>query len=200
LTATTRRRRTPEEAEGEILDAAERLLRTARLDDLTVTRVMAGTTLTRNAFYVYFRDRYDLVARLVERLRAGADAGLAAFAAPGNDLEAAGREALAAAARLYQQHGELLRALADAAQHDPGAERAWSEFIEPSHEAATARVRAEAASGRISGIDPDRTVKALIAMNRACFFEQLVGQPDADVDALVTTLHAIWTRTLTGTP
>jgi hypothetical protein len=52
--------------------------------------------------------------------------------------------------------------------------------------------------GRIAGIDPDRTVAALVAMNRACFFEQLVDKRNPDVDGVVDTLNAIWIRTLYG--
>ena len=193
-----RRRRAPEEAEAEILDAAEALLRSEGLAGLSVTAVMAETTLTRNAFYVYFRDRYDLVARLVQRLRAGADAAMAGFTDRASDPEIAGREALASAARLYAEHGELLRALADAATRDPGAAQAWGEFVEPSHTAVLERVRDEMREGRIRDIDPEPTVKALVAMNRACFFEQLVGNPGADLEGLVDTLQAIWIRTLYG--
>jgi hypothetical protein len=50
--------------------------------------------------------------------------------------------------------------------------------------------------GDIRGIDPEPTVRALVAMNRACFFQELVGRPDADVDALVDVLHRIWMRSL----
>jgi AcrR family transcriptional regulator len=195
-TLTVRRRRQPEEAEAEILEAAERLLRERSPDELTVSAVMAGTTLTRNAFYVYFGDRYELLARLVERLRADADASMAAFGDPASDPSPAGREALRAAAQLYADHGELLRALAEAAARDPGAERAWSDFVEPSHTAVLARVRAEMEEGRIDGIDPEPTVRALVAMNRACFFTELAGKPGADVGALVDVLHEIWMRAL----
>ena len=173
-------------------------MRDVPLSELTVARIMAATTLSRNSFYVYFRDRYDVLARLVERLRGEADATMADFASPGSPVEA-GREALAAAARLYAEHGELLRALADASSHDAAAAKAWAEFVEPSHTAVTGRVRKEIATGRIVGIDrPEETVKALIAMNRACFFQELVGKPDADVDGLVDVLYAIWTRALYG--
>lgn len=157
---------------------------------------MAGTTLTRNAFYVYFRDRYELIARLVARLRAGADAAMDAFAGGASLTEPAGREALAAAARLYAEHGEILRALAAAADDDKAAARAWAEFLEPSHRIMSEMVRREMAAGRITGIDPEPTVRALVAMNRACFFDQLVGRPDPPIDAVVDTLHAVWTRTL----
>jgi AcrR family transcriptional regulator len=195
-----RRRRAPEEAEGEILDAAERLLRTRPLGELTVSDLMADTTLSRNSFYVYFRDRYELVAKLVARLRSDADAAMAAFSAPDAAGPDAARAALASAARLYADHGELIRALYDAAPHDAGAARAWEEFAEPSHAGVSARVRAEVRAGRISGVDPDATVRALIAMNRACFLEQLAGKPDADVDRLVDVLLEIWTRTLYARP
>lgn len=193
-----RRRRAPEEAEREILDAAERLIRERPLAELSVKSVMEGTTLTRNAFYAYFADVYDAVARVVERLRAEADDTMDAFVAADADPAPAGREALAAAARLYREHGELLRALATAAQHDPGAARAWGAFIQRSEAAVTARVRDEVARGRIAGIDPEPTVRALVGMNRACFFRELVGRPEADIEAIVDTLHVVWIRTLYG--
>jgi hypothetical protein len=59
-------------------------------------------------------------------------------------------------------------------------------------------VREEVAQGRIAGIDPEPTVRALVAMNRACFFAELVGRPGADLDGIVDTLHLIWMRTLYG--
>jgi AcrR family transcriptional regulator len=164
---------------------------------VTVRAVMAETTLSRNAFYLYFRDRYELIAALVARLRQEADTAMAGFTA-GSD-RAAGREAIASAARLYASHGELLRALSQAAATDPSAARAWAEFVEPSHRLVTERVEEEIRAGRIVGIaDPERVVRALVAMNRACFFDQLVGRPEADIDAIVDALYAVWMRTLYG--
>jgi TetR/AcrR family transcriptional regulator, ethionamide resistance regulator len=192
----TRRRRTPEEARREILDSAERIVRERPPDELTISGVMEGTTLTRNAFYAYFRDRYDLIARLVERLRMEADAGMAAYVAGEGDLTALGREALATAARLWAEHGELLRALWDAAARDESAARAWAEFAEPTYRSVMARVREDMRLGHISGIDPEPTVRALVAMNRATFMDALVGKPDADLDRIVDALHAIWIRAL----
>jgi AcrR family transcriptional regulator len=157
---------------------------------------MEGTTLTRNAFYAYFRDRYDLIARLVKRLRTDHDADIAAYVAAGDDATALGRGALASAARLWADHGELLRALWEAAASDEEAARAWAEFAAPTYEGAMARVRADMREGRITGIDPEPTVRALVAMNRATFMQELVGRPDADIERVVDTLHLIWVRTL----
>src|SRR3954464_13949932 len=65
-----RRRRSPEAAEREIVDAAEALLRERPFRELTVDEVMRRTGLSRPSFYVYFRDRHELVLRVVSHLEA----------------------------------------------------------------------------------------------------------------------------------
>src|SRR5918999_4297264 len=61
-----RRRRRPEEAERVILTAARTFLETRPFREMTVEGVMARTGLSRPAFYAYFRDRYEVVTRLLE--------------------------------------------------------------------------------------------------------------------------------------
>jgi AcrR family transcriptional regulator len=55
-------------AEGEIVAAAEALLRERPFRELTVDEVMRRTDLSRPSFYVYFRDRHHLILRVVEHL------------------------------------------------------------------------------------------------------------------------------------
>ena len=64
----TRRRLRPEQAENEIIEAAERFLRTHPFRALQVADLMDQTQLGRPSFYHYFRDRHDLIVRLVKRL------------------------------------------------------------------------------------------------------------------------------------
>jgi AcrR family transcriptional regulator len=189
-----RRRRSPEEAEREILDAGERLLKRCSLHEFTVRAVMAETTLSRNSFYVYFRDRYDLIGRLVGRLRTNVNETMAHFTSDENPAWA-GREALDAAARMYLEYGPILRALQEAAKTDPGAARAWADFIRPGYEGVLVRVKAEIARGRAEDPDPEELVRTLFTMTRASFFE-LLDEPDPDVDRLVDALHRIWRRAL----
>src|SRR5689334_20090238 len=114
-----RRRRTPEVAEGEIVAAAEALLRERPFRDLTVDEVMRRTDLSRPSFYVYFRDRHHLVLRVVEHI-GGALFTVSDRWEPG---EGDGRELVRAAtagvAGVFAEHGPVLRALADAAADDP---------------------------------------------------------------------------------
>jgi AcrR family transcriptional regulator len=189
-----RRRRSPDEAEREILDAGERLLKRCSLHELTVRAVMDETTLSRNSFYVYFRDRYDLIGRLVGRLRANVNMTMARFMSE-DDPASAGRDALYAAAQMYLDHGRILRALQQAARSDPGAARAWEEFTRPAEEGVIARVKEEIEKGRAGDPDPEQLVRTLFTMTRASFFE-LADDPNPDIDRLVGALHRIWRRAL----
>ena len=46
------------------------------MHEVTVLAIMSKTTLSRKSFYVYFRDRSELILALVRPLRAQADAAL----------------------------------------------------------------------------------------------------------------------------
>src|SRR3712207_965503 len=125
-----RRRRSPEEAEREIITAAESLLRERPFRELTVDEVMRRTGLSRPSFYVYFRDRHHLVLRVVEHIGGelftmserwfrGAEPGPEAI-----------RAALQGIVHVYELHGPVMRALADAAADDPDVERVYGDLVE----------------------------------------------------------------------
>lgn len=193
-----RRRRRPEEAEREILDAAESLIRERPFSEVTVMAVMERTTLSRKSFYVYFRDRHDLIARMVAPLRQELDQRLAEVRAANPSYREQARAAFLEVARFYNQHGELLRALRESSSHDKDAERVWREFTDPPIAGIADFIRAETEAGRSQGLDPDRAARALITMNLGCFFDQLIGKPGADPEPLVDTLAEIWVRAVFG--
>jgi AcrR family transcriptional regulator len=190
-----RRRRRPEEARREILDAAEALLEESPAVDVTVQAIMARTTLSRKSFYVYFRDRGDLFTNLLTPLRADADAALARWRIAFDNVEA-GREALRSAAILYQEHGPLLRALAHAATQDPELARVWHGAIDQIVGVAEEQIEAVNRAGRHPPLEVERTARALVTMNVHYLLDQLAGNPEADADAVVTTLATIWERTI----
>jgi AcrR family transcriptional regulator len=190
-----RRRRTPEEARAEILDAARELLAERPSHEATVVAIMQRTTLSRKSFYVYFRDRGELFATLVEPLRIEADATLARWR-DATDIVAAGREALHSAALLYAHHGTVLRALATASDEDEEAARVWSEVTGSVVAVAAQKIAEATAAGESYGLDPERSARALVAMNVQYFFDRLVGVPDPPVEEVVATLATIWERTI----
>jgi AcrR family transcriptional regulator len=190
-----RRRRRPEEARREILDAAEALLAERSAVEITVQAIMARTTLSRKSFYVYFRDRADLFANLLMPLRADADAALERWRTAIDSVEA-GREALRSAAILYQQHGALLRALAHAAAQDRDLARVWDGAIDQVVRVAEQHIEATNRAGRYPPLEVEPTARALVTMNVHYLLGQLAGNPDADADAAVKTLATIWERTI----
>ena len=195
-TEQRRRRRRPEEAEREILDAARELLSARPAGEVTVGAIMEATTLSRKSFYVYFDNRYDLLRRLVEPLAAERDAIIAPLLEPGVDMAVGAPEALVRLAQLYATHGRLLRALAEASSEDHEAKRAWREFMEPVVKAHAAKIADEIDRGRIRGIDPEPTARALIGMNLQYFFDELVDAPEPDPAAAAETLLILWQRAL----
>lgn len=195
--ARRRRRRRPEEAEAEILAAARELFTQRSPHDVTIGAIMARTTLTRKSFYVYFKDRFDLLTRLIRPLQDRRDEIVDEFYRADDPLDGA-RRTLVALARLYAQHGRLLRAIAHASDQDTQVRRVWRGFLEPVVVGHTEMIRADVERGRITGLDPEPTARALIGMNLQVFFDELVDRPDADVEAVAETLLSIWVRALYG--
>lgn len=192
-----RRRRHPEEAEREIATAARRLLAERPSHDVTVSEIMRNTTLSRKSFYVYFRDRYELITRLIEPIKADRDASLDAFRRDRlADPIGAGRRCMRSQAQLWATHGRLLRTLAWSSEEDPEASRAWREFFEPVVRDFTEMITGELEAGRAFGLDPESTARALLGMNVNYFLDHVVGRPKPDVEATAEVLLTLWTRVI----
>ena len=191
-----RKRRTPEEAEREILDAAEAFLRERPFRDLTIDEVMDGTGLSRPSFYVYFRDRHHLALKLIEEL------GSEMFATSERWLEGEGddpeglRRALRGTVAVFEAHGPVLRALADAATEDAEVEQAYRGIVEDFVDVTYTRIERDVSAGLSSVADARRTAAALVWMNERFLAEKLGREPFDDADRLAETLLRIWTATI----
>jgi AcrR family transcriptional regulator len=153
--------------------------------------IMERTTLSRKSFYVYFRDRSELIIALVRPLRTGADAALAHWI-DAADPVAAGRAALRAAAGLYREHGTILRALFWASADDPELAAARRDLTEPVVDTAVRAISPIAADP-----DPQRlraTVRPLVTMNVHSLLALPFDATDTELDELVDTLASIWER------
>jgi AcrR family transcriptional regulator len=181
-----RRRRKPEDARREILEAAESLLREQPFHTLNVDALMRRTTLSRKSFYVYFPDRFALLVGLFEPFGERFGEAHAAFL-ESTDLIEDGRATLEAVARLFMEGGWLLRALADARDYDADARRLWDEIHEPLY-----AVFAEKIAAVAPDLDAQLTARALLTMDIQLFLEK----HDEDLTALTDGLMRIWSRTL----
>jgi TetR/AcrR family transcriptional regulator, ethionamide resistance regulator len=193
-----RRRRTPEIAEGEIVAAAEGLLRERPFRDLTVDEVMRRTDLSRPSFYVYFRDRHHLLLKVVEHLGTDLRTMSERWYTGTGDGQALAREAIQGVVDVYARHAPLLRALADAAADNPEVERVHNEIVQSFVDVTTRHIESEIAAGRILALDPAETAKALVWMMERYLPLSLARRPQTPVDTVARTLSTIWVRTLYG--
>jgi AcrR family transcriptional regulator len=198
-TGGRRRRRTPEQAEAEIVAAAESLLRERSFRDVTVDEVMRRTDLSRPSFYVYFKDRHALMLRVVEHLRGELRTMSQRWYTGAGDGPALAREAMEGIVDVYAQQGPVLRALADAATHDPEVELVYGKLVQSFIDVTTHHIEAEIAAGRVLPLDAGETARALVWMMER-YLNRSLGHRRADVskETLTDTLATIWTRVLYG--
>jgi TetR/AcrR family transcriptional regulator, ethionamide resistance regulator len=193
-----RRRRTPEEAQREIIDAAEALLRERPFRELTVDEVMKCTELSRPSFYVYFRDRHELVLRVVEHL--GSELFTMSerwFAGEGDGAQLA-RDAVDGIVAVYAEHGPVLRALSDAAVHDRDVEEAYGSLVQSFVDVTSRHIHAEIAAGRVLPVDAEQTAKALVWMMERYLTLSLGREPTTPPEVVTDTLATIVGRVLYG--
>ncbi len=198
---TRRRRRKPEAAESEILSAAENFLRDHPFREMTVDNVMARTGLSRPSFYEYFRDRSDLIVKLVDRVYER-DRALSAKWFDDSDSVEGIRHTVRELVQAYVSHGHLLRALSDATQVYENVEARYREGFNRSIGDIARRIGEFSASGAISleGLDPKEIATALLWTNERYLIEKFGRESKADPKVVTDTLVAIWLRVLHGIP
>lgn len=204
-----RRRRRPEEAERAILAAARSFLAERPFREMKVEDVMARTGLSRPAFYAYFKDRYELVTRLLEGIGGllfAVDRRWLVGGEGGGREEARGMlaEALYRGTETFATYGPVLRAIADAATQDARVEEVYrGGLIERLIEAVAARIARDVASGASPPyLDPHETARALVLMTERYLLDAF-GKPSdrpsgAKKAAVASTVEEVWVRTLYG--
>ncbi len=196
--APRRRRRKPDAAEGEILDAAESFLKEKPFREMTVDDIMGRTGLSRPSFYEYFRDRHHMMIKLADRLgdwtlSAGEQwlSGSDTNHLP--DLETGIRNLVA----VTRDRGYLLRALYDAAIHDKQVELTYRNLMARFIDATAARIERGVTNGAMKGLNPHEIATALVLMNERYLLERMRDQA-VDSATLVNTLFTVWNRVLYG--
>jgi AcrR family transcriptional regulator len=178
------------------VEAAEALLRERPFRELTVDEVMQRTGLSRPSFYVYFKDRHELVLRVVAHLQTE----LLAVANRWYESLGGGppvlREALEGIVDVYGEHGSVLRALADAATDDPDVEAAYGELIQGFVDVTAEHIAQEAEAGNVAAIDAAEGAKALVWMSERYLYHAFGPERKVPPGKVLETLATIWTRVL----
>ena len=194
--AARRRRRTPEAAQREIIDAAEALLRERPFRELTVDEVMRRTDLSRPSFYVYFKDRHELVLRVVADLQGALyEVANRWFQAEGDSPQRL-KEAITGVVEVYAKHGPMVRALADAATDDPDVEQAYGALVRSFIDTAAQNIDSEIAAGTIRPLDAVQTATALVHMTERYLYHAFAGSDPVPPETASETLITVMSRAL----
>jgi AcrR family transcriptional regulator len=192
-----RMRERREQTRREILEATERALRERPYRDLSVEVVMAGTGLTRTAFYRHFDDVPDLVLRVLQ------DVGSELFEiaqrwlkGSTEDFPAAAREGLEGIVDFFSRHGPLVAAVSEAAVTDERIEAGYSTFMNVFFTLTTQGLDAMVQRGQLAPCDTEGMSRALNLMNERYLLDQLGREPRGDPAAVLATLEAIWVRSV----
>jgi AcrR family transcriptional regulator len=181
-----------------ILNAALDFLWSRPFREMSVTLLMASTSVSRSAFYQYFNDLHEVMETLLTMLGEEIFTKVEPWLAGVGDPVALMQETLAGLVDVCYQRGPFLRAITDAAATDPRLEKAWLGFLAGFDDAACARIEADQKQGLI----PDFEVRPVaFALNRldAYTLVQAFGQrPRKRPEPVREALARVWGSTLYG--
>jgi AcrR family transcriptional regulator len=176
--------------------------------ELTAETVMARTGLSRQAFYAYFQDRYDLATRLLEGIGAllfAVDrAWLEGAEETRDEARASLSEALKRGSEAFLYYGPVLKAISDAASQDTRVEEVYRfGLIENFVNSVAKRIERDVQTGMSpADLDPDETAKALVLLTERYLLDAF-GRPqskpsEAQIATVASTLERAWINTLYG--
>ncbi|HEV2814881.1 MAG TPA: TetR/AcrR family transcriptional regulator [Solirubrobacteraceae bacterium] len=178
------------EARRRILDAARALLLERSFAELTVGAVMEKAGLARTVFYRHFDDLPEMAPDLLP----DSDAPLVERIGSIDDDRALVDAMIDGQVETYARHGRLLRAIVDAAGHDPAvAVRLDTALVAPRD--LLARLLAEA---NHPPADPKELARLLMATHRAYLLDTFGDGRDTPMRrrAAREALSALWERLL----
>ena len=181
-------------AEAEFVAATESLLaQGGSYADLSVEQISAAAGRSRTAFYVYFRDKRELLMRATETVVAQlydeADQWWS-----GADGRRGLREALTDVLGTYREHGALLRAVVEASTYDRQVADFWRAVVGRFIKATELRLIED-------GEDPGRAAgKAFVLawMTERVLYEQVAVGGRLDDPTIIEALVEVWERSVYG--
>lgn len=189
------------QVEQDVLRAVDRLLQDGvRWSELPIERIATTAGISRTAFYFYFKDKREVLMRLLEEVGREIYEQSTWLNATGEG--GGGRDMLVAAMysvhAIYEQHGALLQAVVEVSAVDEKVAEVYQAILNLLVTAAVARMTELEAAGEASPIQPmEATARALVAMTERAFYTWRIRGEE------VTSQHAdvlaeIWVRSVYG--
>ncbi|BBX10360.1 TetR/AcrR family transcriptional regulator [Mycolicibacterium aichiense] len=195
---STRRRASPskgDQRELAILDAAERQLTEDGLERMTVETIATAAGITRGALYFYFASKNDVLAALVGRTATSVAEGVdrAKTQAPEDPREAL-REAVTQTARMWTEHGAVMKVAVELAPVVPEIEASWQAAVSATADATRGLLVKAGVPGDDSPLGAAALSAALVSMTERHFYAAAKRRGALD-DAAETLTH-VWLAVL----
>lgn len=169
--------------EERILTVIEELLQGgATYTELSVEQIAQAAGISRSTFYLYFRDKVDVLLRLSGCLRTESYAIAAAWRPTGPD---GGLDGLARTYELiirhYRKYAALLAAIGEVAAYDPAVRETWSVYQRQFVERTIAVLEEEQEAGRTpTAIDAALAAKVIVQGGGQVISRQVADSDGAD--------------------
>lgn len=165
---------------------------------MTVNSLMATTSITRSAFYRYFKDVHELMENLLMRLESEILEGASPWFSDDGDPVALLYESLAAEVRICYRRGPFLKAVSDDAGNNARLEAAWNGFLDRFDCAVGERIAADQELGLIEDFDPRPVATALNRVDAYTFIRAFGQRPRSRPEPVLDGNARVWISTLYG--
>lgn len=183
---------------AEIVDAAFEFLWSRPFREMTVHSLMASTTVSRPAFYQYFRDVHELMETLLATLEGEILVGAEPWLLGSGDPVALLDESLNELVRVCYRRGPFLKAVADAATADKRVEDAWGGFLGRFDDAVSERIAADQNLGLIVGFEPRPLAIALNRLDAYTLIQAFGQRPRSRPGPVAQAIKRLWISSLYG--
>jgi TetR/AcrR family transcriptional regulator, ethionamide resistance regulator len=147
--------------ERQIIEATETLLEDLPYRDLTVDAVIETAGVSEATFNRHFTDLESVLLRGLAEVSDGLHQAAGKFLDPSSDPEEAIAFAGIELIAVWQQHGPLIRAFAEAAVYGPALDGAWHDVVRGFEVPLAARIDELNRTGRASVPYPYETARAI---------------------------------------
>lgn len=188
--------------EQRLLTALEHLLEDAPYTTLSVARLARAAGMARATFYVHFRDKSDLLQRLLGRVENEMIAAGGDWFRHAEDFDQADlRDAMRRFLGVYRAHHAILRAAAETATYDADVAALYARTLDRFRAETRGAVERVAAAGRAHAGLPPMLADVLAWSADHCYVHHAAHLPEGELDDLLDALtHLVWTAVFSAPP
>lgn len=182
-----------DQVEAEIVAACEHLLETKPFAQISIEDLANEAGIQRTAFYFYFANKQDVLARLIEKvadaLYERAQTWLVQVEGTQDELE----DAIGDIVEVFTEHVTLFRVAVEVSTYVEEMGEFWRALVGRFVDATEVRIREDQAKGIVRlEIDPRLTAEALVWMAERYCYQYLAVDRRRNPRHLAHTLASIW--------